>query len=70
MITTLAYITCDRCGSPAGTADDMRDNPKSARQRARALGFRRVHSSHLPDVDGLRMVDICPVCIVATGVNP
>lgn len=64
MISQLVYVRCDRCGTPAGDGDDMRDDARTARARAKALGFTRVHSSRVIDVDGLRMLDICRTCRV------
>lgn len=63
MIVNLAYVRCDRCGAPAGGTDDLRETGKSAKDRARQLGFRRVHTSQVLDMEGeLRMVDLCKAC--------
>lgn len=55
MINKLLYVSCDRCGVPAGTADHMAETVRGARLFARSFDFKRVR------VDG-RWLDVCPKC--------
>jgi hypothetical protein len=59
MISHLTYVSCDRCGCPAGGADDMAEDSKGARENARRLGFTRKASAC---GGGPRMLDLCPRC--------
>jgi len=53
-LSRLLFVTCDRCGRPAGTDEDMQDTGVAARRAARRLGF-TIH-------DGC---DLCPGCALA-----
>lgn len=53
-IARFHYVTCDRCGNPAGTTDDLADTPREARQTARALGWTHTVGAQYPD--------LCPTC--------
>lgn len=54
MIAHMSYVMCDRCGNPAGIADEY----KEARAIAKRQGYRRVV------VDGA-VADLCKACRVA-----
>lgn len=47
----LVYVTCDRCGAPCGTGDDMADDGRVARATAKRFGWTRVDGE-----------DVCPKC--------
>lgn len=54
MISRLVYVCCDRCGLPT-EMDDMADDAKEARLRARRRGFVRTN--------GPKREDLCPQCV-------
>lgn len=61
MIRRLLYVSCDGCGRPAGTADDMEETAEAARSSAAALGFVRT--------PGSPKRDLCSTCNKSSGVT-
>jgi hypothetical protein len=62
VINRLLYVSCDDCGVPVGTADNMTATVKGARLMAKSFDFIRVR------ING-KLRDRCPKCAERAALN-